>query len=155
MARHRGPVLVDTNVILECWRIGSWKALSSGYAVETVEDCVIETQTGYQRRRAEQQIDRAALVASLAAVHKVSDTARAGAAVREPLFAYLDPGEASLGHMRSRAMMPGYCAALTPRACVSACASAFAIASWHSKIYCMMWGIGQLAHSGATTRPAG
>jgi hypothetical protein len=96
MARHRGPVLVDTNVILECWRIGSWKALSSGYAVETVEDCVIETQTGYQRRRAEQQIDRAALVASLAAVHKVSDTARAGAAVREPLFAYLDPGEASL-----------------------------------------------------------
>jgi hypothetical protein len=54
MARHRGPVLVDTNVILECWRVGAWKALSSGYAVETVEDCVIETQTGYQRRRAEQ-----------------------------------------------------------------------------------------------------
>ena len=21
MARHRGPVLVDTNVILECWRV--------------------------------------------------------------------------------------------------------------------------------------
>jgi hypothetical protein len=46
MARHRGPLLVDTNVILECWRIGAWGALSGGYLVETVEDCVIETQTG-------------------------------------------------------------------------------------------------------------
>jgi hypothetical protein len=95
MARHRGPVLVDTNVILECWRIGAWKALSSGYAVETVEDCVTETQTGYQRRRAEQQIDRATLVASLA-VHKVSDSERAAAAVRDVLFSYLDVGEQSL-----------------------------------------------------------
>jgi hypothetical protein len=59
MARHRGPVLVDTNVILECWRINAWRALTGGYGVETVEDCVIETQTGYQRRRPEQQIDRA------------------------------------------------------------------------------------------------
>ena len=96
MARHRGPVLVDTNVILECWRIGAWKALSSGYAVETVEDCVIETQTGYQRRRAEQRIDRAALQASLAAVHKVSDAERAAGIVRDPLFSYLDVGEQSL-----------------------------------------------------------
>jgi hypothetical protein len=96
MARHRGPVLVDTNVILECWRIGAWKALTGGYAVETVEDCVIETQTGYQRRRAEQQIDRAALQASLAAVHKVSDSERAAAAVRDVLFSYLDVGEQSL-----------------------------------------------------------
>ena len=31
MARHRGPVLVDTNVILECFRVGSWRALSGGY----------------------------------------------------------------------------------------------------------------------------
>jgi hypothetical protein len=60
MARHRGPVLVDTNVILECWRINAWRALAGGYREETVEDCVIETQTGYQRRRPEQQIDREA-----------------------------------------------------------------------------------------------
>jgi hypothetical protein len=96
MARHRGSVLVDTNVILECWRMGAWKALSSGYAVETVEDCVIETQTGYQRRRAEQRIEGAALQASLAAVHKVSDAERAAAAVSDPLFSYLDAGEQSL-----------------------------------------------------------
>jgi hypothetical protein len=61
MARHRGPVLVDTNVILECWRIGAWRALTGAYRVETVEDCVIETQTGFQRRRPEQQIDEAVL----------------------------------------------------------------------------------------------
>ena len=39
MVRHRGPVLVDTNAILECWRVGAWRGLTSGYVVETVEDC--------------------------------------------------------------------------------------------------------------------
>jgi hypothetical protein len=96
MARHRGPVLVDTNVILECWRAGAWNALAGGYSVETVEDCVIETQTGYQRRRAEQQIDQAALHASLAAVHKVGDRERAAAIVRDSQVSFLDPGEQSL-----------------------------------------------------------
>jgi hypothetical protein len=35
--RRTGPVLVDTNVILECWRVGSWRALANGYSVETVD----------------------------------------------------------------------------------------------------------------------
>src|SRR6266478_6571892 len=96
MPRHTGPVLVDTNVILECWRVGAWRALAGGYALETVEDCVIETQTGYQRRRAEQQIEQAQLEASLASVHKVADAERVAAVVRDPLFAYLDRGEQSL-----------------------------------------------------------
>ena len=96
MARHRGPVLVDTNVILECSRINAWRALTGGYGVETVEDCVIETQTGYQRRRPEQQIDQAALFNSLKAVHKVGDEERAAAMVREPLYSFLDPGEQAL-----------------------------------------------------------
>jgi hypothetical protein len=96
MARHSGPVLVDTNVILECWRIDAWKALAGGYGVETVEDCVIETQTGFQRRRAEQRIDHAQLRASLAAVHKVGAREYAAIAVRDPLFSSLDLGERSL-----------------------------------------------------------
>jgi hypothetical protein len=96
MARHAGAVLVDTKVILECWRVSAWKALASGYGVETVEDCVIETQTGFQRRRAEQQVDNAQLRASLAAVHKVEARELAAAAVRDPLFASLDLGERSL-----------------------------------------------------------
>jgi hypothetical protein len=103
MARHRGPVLVDTNVILESWRIGAWRALTGAYRVETVEDCVIETQTGYQRRRTEQQIDEAALRESLAAIQKVADAERAVAVVREPIFAFLDLGEQSLwAHALSR-----------------------------------------------------
>ena len=95
MARHPGPVLVDTNAILECFWVGSWRALSSGYGVETVEDCVTETQTGFQRRRPELQIDAAQLRASLKAVHPVDDSARAVVAVRAPDIA-LDVGERSL-----------------------------------------------------------
>src|SRR6185436_5227430 len=96
MARHRGPVLVDTNVMIECWRIGAWRALSNGYAVETVEDCVVETQTGFQRRRAAQQIDNKELRSSLKAIHNVTDTELAKAIVRDPLFSFLDVGERSL-----------------------------------------------------------
>jgi hypothetical protein len=95
MARHRGPVLVDTNAILECWRVGAWRALAGGYTVHTVEDCVTETQTGYQRRRPEQQIDLGALRASLAAVHAIGDAQLAIVAIRAPDLA-LDVGERSL-----------------------------------------------------------
>ena len=95
MVRHRGSVLVDTNVILEAHRIGCWRALTGGYRVETVEECVTETQTGYQRRRREQQIDEAELRERLGAVTAVDDRARAGLAVRIGELA-LDEGEACL-----------------------------------------------------------
>ena len=95
MARHRGPILVDTNVILESHRIEAWPALAGGYAVETVEDCVTETQTGFQRRRPEQQIDAKALRASLRAVHAPGNREIAAVAVRAPDIA-LDIGERSL-----------------------------------------------------------
>jgi hypothetical protein len=95
MARHRGPVLVDTNAILESFRVGSWRALSGGYAVETVEDCMTETQTGFQRRSPELQIDATELRATLQAIHPVIDAQRAVVAVRAPDIA-LDVGERSL-----------------------------------------------------------
>ena len=38
MPPHPGPVLVDTNVILECHRTNSWRALTSGYRLELVLD---------------------------------------------------------------------------------------------------------------------
>ena len=95
MARHPGPVLVDTNAILESFRIGAWRALSSGYAVETVEDCVTETQTGFQHRRPEQQIEVTELRASLAAVHEVADQELAQMAVLASDIS-LDTGERSL-----------------------------------------------------------
>ena len=82
MAQHRGPVLVDTNVIVECHRTGCWRVLAGGYPVETVDDHVTETQTGFQRRRPQQRIVIVALRASLNAVHFVGDRQRAELAVR-------------------------------------------------------------------------
>jgi hypothetical protein len=87
---------VDTNVIVEARRIDAWRALCGGYVLETVEECVIETQTGYQNRRREQQIDRQALLADLKAVHKVSDAERAAALIRDGEIAMLDEGEKAL-----------------------------------------------------------
>lgn len=96
MARHTGPVLVDTNVIIECWRTSAWKALTGGYAVETVDVCFVETQTGFQRRRPEEQIDRAVLAASLRVVNPVSKADMANALVGDPQLAFLDDGEKAL-----------------------------------------------------------
>lgn len=96
------PLLVDTNVILEAFRTGSWKALTGGYGVETVEACVTETQTGYQRRRKELQIDEAELRARLVAVHHATDAQRAEALIRGSGIS-LDPGELELwAHAISR-----------------------------------------------------
>jgi hypothetical protein len=103
VARSRGPVLVDTNVIIEAWRVGAWRALCGGYQVETVEECVIETQTGFQNRRPEQQIERQTLLAGLKAVHKVSDAERAAALIRDGEIAMLDEGEKALwAHLLTR-----------------------------------------------------
>lgn len=102
MARHQGVVLVDTNVILEAHRTGSWRALAGGYPVETVEDCVDETQTGFQFRRSELRIDAGELRDSLKTVHPVGNRERAGLAVRVTDI-MLDRGEASLwAHALSR-----------------------------------------------------
>jgi hypothetical protein len=95
MARHSGPVLIDTNVIIECWRVDAWRGLSGGYRLETVEDCVVETQTGFHRRRQEHQIDQSYLQERLRAVHRVTIKELAMLAVKVPDIA-LDPGERAL-----------------------------------------------------------
>lgn len=95
MARHRGSVLLDTNVILECYRVNAWAALAGAYRLETVEECIGETQTGYQRRRPERDIDPTALRVSFWDIHSVEDLQRAQLALLIPNIA-LDLGEASL-----------------------------------------------------------
>ena len=93
---NRGtPVLLDTNVIIESHRIGAWRALAGGHRVETVEDCVTETQTGFQRRRSEQMIVASDLRASLAGTRVVGNRERAELAVRIEGIA-LDIGEEAL-----------------------------------------------------------
>ena len=95
-AHDRGsPVLVDTNAIIEAHRTRSWRALSRGWQIETVEACVAETQTGFQLRRNEKAIDAAELRDSLAAVHSVGVRERAELALRKGNIA-LDEGEDAL-----------------------------------------------------------
>ena len=93
--RPGAVVLVDANVIIEGHRTDTWAALVGAYGVETVEDCVTETQTGYQRRTREQWIEVRDLERSLGAVHEVADRERAELAIRIGGIA-LDRGEESL-----------------------------------------------------------
>ena len=70
--------------------------------METVEECVAETQAGAQRRRPERRIDETALRGSLSAVRSASDLERAELALRTHDIA-LDIGEESLwAHALSR-----------------------------------------------------
>ena len=96
MARHRGPVLLDTNVIIECWRIGAWRALAGGYELETAEACEAEALTGMQRRPPEQQVDAAVLRQTLNAVHAVGRAELARALIRDQQLGFLDEGEQAL-----------------------------------------------------------
>ncbi len=88
-------VLVDANVIIEGYRTATWATLAGAFGIETVEDCVTETRTGYQNRPREQWIEAAELRESLAEVHEVTDLERAELAVRVGGIA-LDRGEESL-----------------------------------------------------------
>lgn len=88
-------VLVDTNVIIEGYRTKTWAALTGAFAIETVEECVAETQTGFQRRPREQWINSAELRKSLAAVHEVTHLESVELAIRLEGIA-LDLGEESL-----------------------------------------------------------
>lgn len=91
-----GPVvLVDTNTIIEAHRVSAWAALSGGYRIETVEECVMESQTGFQRRTREETIDVRELRASMASVHATGLREHAELALRVPDI-WLDEGEASL-----------------------------------------------------------
>ena len=95
MARHHGVVLVDANVIIEAHRTQTWSALAGGYRIETVAECVAETQTGFQHRREEQLINQNELLSSLAAVHQpIADDLRD--LTRKHRNIALDEGEAAL-----------------------------------------------------------
>ncbi len=102
MSRHQGALLVDTNVILECHRTGSWNALANGYSVETVEDCVTETQPSFQMRTQRIAVHERDLRASLETVHEVKSLNLAKLRLDVPDI-HLDRGEAALwAHARNR-----------------------------------------------------
>lgn len=102
VVRLGNSILVDTNVIIESHRTGTWRMLSGDYQMETVEDCVTETQTGFQLRRKEQSIDARQLRDTLAVVHPVSKRQLVELEIRIEGIT-LDLGEKSLwGHALGR-----------------------------------------------------
>ena len=88
-------ILVDTNIIIELHRTGSWPALTGAYRVVTVEDCVTETQTGYQRRSPERLIHLNELKTSLSELGNVNEQDRTRLRVQISNL-HLDRGEESL-----------------------------------------------------------
>jgi hypothetical protein len=94
---QRGQVLlVDTNIVIEAFRTGCWKALTTHFKVETVEKCYEEALTGDPLRPGYLSIGAAALRSGLSARHKVSEPQRVELSLRSPLAAVLDAGERDL-----------------------------------------------------------
>ena len=102
MTQPEEPILVDTNTIIETHRVESLEILVRNYRIETVEECMTETQTGFPNRPEEQQIDARALRSSLAGVHFVEDKEKAKLALHIQDI-HLDDGEEELwAHALSR-----------------------------------------------------
>ena len=89
-------ILVDTNVIIEAHRLGCWNSLADFFNLETVEMCMEETQTGFQRRNPEEKIDSINLKNSLAAIHSVSQEEETIFLLDNDSATMLDPGELHL-----------------------------------------------------------
>lgn len=68
-------VLIDTNVIIEAHRIRCWNALAEHFNLHSVEKVIEETQTGFQNRSPEQDIEEANLRDSIAHIAIVGDVA--------------------------------------------------------------------------------
>lgn len=83
-------VFVDTNVVIEACRIGVWNCITAGFAVETVDTCVAEAQTGPSG------LQPGLLSGSLARCHQVSRLERAEIVLAHQDAAYLDDGEKDL-----------------------------------------------------------
>lgn len=88
-------VLVDTNVVIEAHRTGCWNQLAEYFRLCTVEKVIEETQTGFQLRRAEQQIDRTVLRASMHEIADITDEMRFNFNIRNG-HPTLDDGERDL-----------------------------------------------------------
>lgn len=65
-------IIVDTNVIIECFRIGVWKELSQRFLIETVEECCKEALAGDRHRSDYIEVQESILREGCHMVHQVS-----------------------------------------------------------------------------------
>ncbi len=89
-------VFADTNVILESFRTGCWTAISSHFAIETVQKCVEETLTGNPGDPRHVTVPPANLKAGLAGEHPVTRKELASLVLAHPSCSTLDDGEKHL-----------------------------------------------------------
>lgn len=89
-------VFADTNVILESFRIGCWTAVSTHFAIETVEKCVEETLTGNASDSNHIKVSNTELKKGLAAEYPVTNKDLASLVLYHPSCSALDDGEMHL-----------------------------------------------------------
>lgn len=89
-------VFVDTNVILECFRINVWAELTQRCQVETVEMCCTEALTGDRTKAGFVVVDPTALRKGCHNVHPVSQTDIARLRMAFDEMYRLDDGELHL-----------------------------------------------------------
>ncbi len=94
MAKIR--VFADTNIILEAFRTGCWTAISSHFAIETVEKCVEETLTGNPDDPRHVQVFPADLKRGLAGQNPVKYKEIGLLLLTHPTCSVLDDGEKHL-----------------------------------------------------------
>ena len=83
-------LLVDTVIVIEACRFNVWKALATHFAIETVDVCVAEAQTGPKG------LAPGILASTLAAFHSVAAADRHALILAEDSAAGLDDGEKAL-----------------------------------------------------------
>lgn len=105
MATRR--VFVDTNVIIESFRVGCWTALCEHFAVETVDKCIEEAMTGDVADPRYVPVDSVIVNARLAARHPVAKLDIATLALEYPQAQGLDDGELHLLSYLHRHERPG------------------------------------------------
>lgn len=97
-------ILVDTNVVIEAVRTGTWNALTGAAKVETVEECRDEMRRGDDGTRPGYVAVSATDLHRLSAVHAVSQRERAEYLLVDPDAVAMDPGEQDLfAHVYQRA----------------------------------------------------
>jgi hypothetical protein len=122
-AVQRGQiVLMDTNIIIEAFRTRCWNALTSHFAVETVEKCYEEALTGDPLRPGYVDIDATQLRKGLSKRHAVSDLERMTLTLKLTNASSLDAGERDLfAHALGRT--DGWVASCADRAAVNSALS--------------------------------
>lgn len=89
-------VFVDTNIIIEAFRINCWMSLCSSYAIETVEKCIEEARTGNPETHNHIKINDEKLYKGFADRHKANSLDIATLIDEYPNCQGLDDGELHL-----------------------------------------------------------